>query len=133
MQFNIARVPHMTFGAGQIGAVPEVAASLGGGPVLIVADAILAELGITDRLTAGLTTAGIPSRLAAEVSGEPKEALVDDLSARARESDARVVIGLGGGAAMDAAKLVAAIAPSGKPAEEFALSARPLPTNTLPA
>ena len=39
---------------------------------------------------------------------------IDKLS----EAGAKVVIGLGGGAAMDAAKLVAAIAPSGQPAQD---------------
>jgi len=43
------------------------------------------------------------------------------------------VIGLGGGVAMDAAKLVAAIAPSGLPAHSFALGAAPFPATRLPA
>lgn len=131
--FNMGQVPAVTFGAGRITKVPNLVNTLGGGPALIISDAILAELGVTDRLTDGLTAKGVPSALAAEVSGEPKEALIDDLCARAREVGAKVVIGLGGGAAMDAAKLVAAIANADRPAEDFALAAMPLPANGMPS
>ncbi|NQX95829.1 MAG: iron-containing alcohol dehydrogenase, partial [Erythrobacter sp.] len=93
----------------------------------------LAELGATEKLTHQLSKKGIPAEIAAEVSGEPKEALVDTLCERARLAGAKVVVGLGGGAAMDAAKLVAAIAPCGQPAHTFALAAQPLPKNGLPS
>lgn len=131
--FNMGQVPPVTFGAGRVAKVPKIVKSLNGGPVFIIADAVLAKLGVTERLTQDLAESGIPFELAAEVSGEPKEALVDDLCARVRNVDAKVIIGLGGGAAMDAAKLVAAIANANEPAQTFALAARPLPTNGIPS
>lgn len=132
-QFNMGRVPPITFGAGRIEKVPQIMAELGGGPALIVADTVMADLGVTDRLAAALSKGGVPCEVAAVVAGEPKQSLVDDLCARARDGDAKSIIGLGGGAAMDAAKLVAAIAPSGQLSEDFALAVRPLPKNGLPA
>lgn len=132
-KFNMGQVPRVAFGAGRIAEVPRIVAASGGGPIMIIADAVLAKLGVTDRLTTGLSAKGIEFALAAEVAGEPKEALVDDLCARARGVDAKVVIGLGGGAAMDAAKLVAAIACSDQLAEDFALAAQPLPASGIPA
>lgn len=135
--FNMGRVPPVMFGAGHLAKVPRLVSGLAkgssNGPVLIVADSILAELGVTDRLGAALTAKGIGFELAADVAGEPKEALVDDLCGRARDMGAGVVIGLGGGAAMDAAKLVAAIARSGQPAADFALAAQPLPADRIPS
>ncbi len=131
--FNMGRMPPVTFGAGRISKVPDIVADLGGGPVFVIADAVLADLGITDRLTQDLTAKGLTFVLAAEVAGEPKETLIDDLSARVRAAKSKTVIGLGGGAAMDAAKLVAALANSDHPARSFALAARPLPQNGLPA
>jgi alcohol dehydrogenase class IV len=131
--FNMGQVPPVTFGAGRVAKVPKIVKSLNGGPVFIIADAVLAKLGVTERLTQDLAESGIPFELAAEVSGEPKEALVDDLCAQVRNADAKVIIGLGGGAAMDAAKLVAAIANANEPAQTFALAARPLPTNGIPS
>ena len=131
--FNMGGVPPMTFGAGRLRKVPDLVMQMGGGPVFIVADAILAELGATDQLTDGLAAKGIAFVLAADVAGEPKQALVDDLCAKARAADAKVVIGMGGGAAMDAAKLVDAIARCGQPAADFDLAAQPLPTDPIPA
>ena len=131
--FNIGRVPPVTFGAGRIAKLPELVAGLGGGPVLVIADAALAQIGMTDDLTRALTAAGIGNELAADIAGEPKEALVDALCAQARSMGAGTIVALGGGAAMDAGKLVAAIARSETPARAFALAAQPLPADGIPA
>jgi len=131
--FNMGRVPPVTFGAGRVTKVPDIVASLGGGPVLVIADSVLAQLGVTDQLAQNLAANGLAYELAAEVAGEPKDTLVDDLCARARETGCKTVIGLGGGAAMDAAKLVAAIAHGNAPARTFALAAQPLPASGIPA
>ena len=131
--FNMGQVPPITFGAGRLRKLPDLVNALGGGPVLVIADAILAELGVTEKLTHQLAKKRIPGEIAAEVSGEPKEALVDTLCERARLAGAEAVVGVGGGAAMDAAKLIAAIAPCNLPAHTFALAAQPLPKNGLPA
>lgn len=131
--FNMGQVPPVAFGAGRIRTVPKLVSQMSKGPVMIVADAFLAELGTTTALTDCLAAEGVPYELAADVAGEPKIALVDALCAKARGAGATSVIGLGGGAAMDAAKVVAAIARSGRPAEEFDLAANPLPEGGMPA
>ena len=131
--FNIAGAPPITFGSGRIAKVPAIVTGLGGGPVLIVADAALSELGITQRLMDLFTAEGLRFELAAEVVGEPKDTLIDKLCERARFCGAKLVIGLGGGAAMDTAKLVAAIAICNQPAHNFALAVQRLPSNGLPA
>ncbi|MEM8797511.1 MAG: iron-containing alcohol dehydrogenase [Pseudomonadota bacterium] len=123
----------MTFGAGRFAKVPDIVATMGGGPVLVVADAMLAQLGVTDQLANNLSAKGIACEMAAVIAGEPKEALVDELCTRARETGCKTVIGLGGGAAMDASKVVAAIATGDKPASAYVLAATPLPENGLPA
>ncbi|MEO1613243.1 MAG: iron-containing alcohol dehydrogenase, partial [Pseudomonadota bacterium] len=131
--FDMGRVPAVSFGADRIRDVAGIAAGLGDGPVLIVADAFLAENGVTGRLCDDFAARGVTAEVAADIVGEPKERLIDDLSDRARAAGAVVVIGLGGGAAMDAAKLVAAIARSGRPARDFALAASPFPADAIPA
>ncbi|MEM7440801.1 MAG: iron-containing alcohol dehydrogenase [Pseudomonadota bacterium] len=131
--FDMGRVPPVSFGAGCVANVAEIISGLGGGPVLVVADAALVQFGVVDQLTRSLDSQGISHEVAADVAGEPKETLVDDLCARARDVGAKCVVGLGGGAAMDTAKLVAAIAVSKAPARDFALAAKPLPTTGLPA
>lgn len=132
-KFDMGRIPPITFGKGRAKELPEIVRDLGSGPVLVIADATLAELGITSKLSKVFLAAGISCEIAADVVGEPKEALIDQLCARAREYGARIVIGIGGGAAMDAAKLVATLAPSKTLANTYALSAQPLPKNGLPS
>lgn len=129
--FNMGRVPPVTFGAGRLTKVPEIVAGLGGGPVLIVADAALVEFGVVGRLTDALSAAGIAFDVAAEVAGEPKVTLIDSLCTRAREAGSKSVIGLGGGAALDTSKLVAQLAESGEPAKDFALAAKPFPKSGI--
>ncbi len=131
--FNMGQVPPVAFGAGRLRSVPKIVGQFGGGPVMIIADAILAELGTTAALTDGLDAKGLTYELAADVAGEPKLALVNALCVQARELGAKTVIGIGGGAAMDAAQVVAAIAHSGQPAETFDLAATPLPEGAIPA
>ncbi|MEL6477986.1 MAG: iron-containing alcohol dehydrogenase [Pseudomonadota bacterium] len=132
--FDMGRVPPVTFGAGRRRDLPGILSGLTGGParVLLVADAILAELGPAHEMAADLKAAGFGVDLAAEISGEPKEALVDALCARAR-TGCSAVIGLGGGAAMDAAKLVAAAGAAADPCGHYALGRNPFPQQTLPA
>lgn len=131
--FDVGRVPPITFGPGRFAELADIVTGLGGGPVLVVADEMLAQLGVTDRTLKVLAAAGVACEMAADVAGEPKETLIDDLCARAREARVRCVVGIGGGAAMDAAKLVAAISPSDTPARTYALSVQPLPSNGLPS
>lgn len=131
--FNLGQIPPVAFGAGRLLDAPGLVAAHGGGPVLVVADTVLAELGVVERLAEALGKAGIACEIAAVVVGEPKETLIDDLCDRARRAEARCVIGLGGGASLDAAKLVAAIARSGQKSRDFALAAQPLPEAGMPA
>ncbi len=131
--FRTGRVPALTFGAGTLKTLPNLIADLGGDSVLVIADQALADLGIADQVEANLSAAHMDCHLVAHVAGEPKEALIDTLSAQARQLEATCLVGLGGGAAMDTAKLVAAIAPARTTAASYALSAQPFPTNGLPA
>ncbi|MFK7945914.1 MAG: iron-containing alcohol dehydrogenase [Paracoccaceae bacterium] len=131
--FDSGAVPPMTFGAGRLADAPEITSELGASRVLVVADAILVELGVTARLEQSLSAAGIGVEMAADIMGEPKDSLVDGLAERARETGCDAVIGLGGGAAMDAAKLVAGIACADESALHYALCANPYPSERLPA
>ena len=132
-RFDMGRVPPVTFGAGRVAELPDLAKSIADGPVFVIADKVLADLGVTAKIANLFAKAGIGCEISAEIAGEPKEALIDALCFEVRDAEASCVIGIGGGAAMDTAKLVAAIAPSKLAAANFALSAEPLPQNGLPA
>ena len=98
--FNMGRVPSVTFGAGRLTKVPDLVEGLGGGPVFIIADTALVEFGVVTRLTDALKGSSVAYEVAAEVAGEPKDTLINDLCARARDAGSACVVGLGGGAAM---------------------------------
>jgi alcohol dehydrogenase class IV len=132
MTFTTTRLPEMLFGPGAFGALGERAAALApDGPALIVADAFLSQNGTADRARELLATAGLPAALFGEIAGEPKAAHIRAATALAREQRAALVVGLGGGSALDIAKLVAGCARSGADPMHYALCAQPLPERPL--
>ncbi|WBB89885.1 iron-containing alcohol dehydrogenase [Verrucosispora sp. WMMC514] len=95
--------------SGQVGSVLR-ARGVAPGPVLVVADAAVTQLGLLADLLTGLHAADFVTDVFDQVSGEPGEAVVDAAAAQARERGVTAVIGIGGGSAMDAAKVAALLA-----------------------
>jgi alcohol dehydrogenase class IV len=71
--------------------------------------------GVTDKLAAILSGAGVESALFDELSAEPDYKEIEAAAKKARRIKADVIIGCGGGSAMDAAKLVAIAASHPEP------------------
>lgn len=132
--FSLAPIPEIVFGNGRLADLPGHATKLAGksAPVMIIADPAMAMLGITARLARLLAEAGHDSGLYDGFTSEPKSIDIDQAASRARALQAKAVIGLGGGTALDTAKLVAACAISGKPAEAYQFCETPLPADPLP-
>jgi alcohol dehydrogenase class IV len=132
--FTLSRVPEILFGAGALSQASSKIDALTGdkGPVMIVADPAMKSLGILDRLVDNLSEGGRGCLLYDGFKGEPKSSDIDTAASLALKGGAKAVIGLGGGSALDTAKLVAACAVSGAPAEAYELCATPLPRNRLP-
>ena len=132
--FALSFVPEIRFGAGRLAdIVPQVEARAGrGAVVLLVADPALRALGITGLAQDLLSKAGCEAHVYDGFTGEPTVKDIDAATELARKHGARAVIGLGGGSALDTAKLVACCAVSGLAASAYALCATPLPKNRLP-
>ena len=132
--FTLAPVPEIVFGSGRIAELASRATLLAGrnAPVALIADPALDGLGITARVLAILAAAGHATCLYDGLRGEPKASDIDRAAALAREHKAGAVVGLGGGSALDTAKLVASCAVSGKPVETYQLCQTPLPADHLP-
>jgi len=77
------------------------------GPVLLVADAAVLNLGLADRLVAALREDGFVVDVRPPVGGEPTPETVEALAPDDREAPVAAVVGIGGGSALDAAKLAA--------------------------
>lgn len=132
--FVLSAIPEIVFGPGRIDALPDRAKALAGAGAhaLLVADPALAGLGITARAADLLHKAGFATAVYDGLRGEPKAADIDAAAAIARAAGSRLVVGLGGGSALDTAKLVACCAASGLAASAYALCATPLPKDRLP-
>lgn len=132
--FSLAPIPEIAFGNGLLAGLPGRVTELAGGgaPVMLIADPAMAALGITAKLTDLLAGAGHGVSLYDGFKGEPKYSDIDQAASRARDARAKVVIGLGGGTALDTAKLAASCAVSGKPVEAYQFCATALPSGPLP-
>lgn len=132
--FTLSFVPEILFGPGRLADVASKAEALAGrgAAVILVADPALKALGITGLALDILGKAGFETHVYEGLKGEPKQQDIDAAAGMARTAGARLVIGLGGGSALDTAKLVACCAVSGLPASAYALCATPLPANRLP-
>lgn len=132
--FSVSAIPEIAFGNGRLAEIGEKVSAIAGpsSPVLLVADPALAAAGIPARVMDYLTAAGHPARIFDGFAGEPKASDIDAASAMAHAGKVRCVLGLGGGTALDTAKMVAACAVSGAPAETYELCKTPLPSDPLP-
>jgi alcohol dehydrogenase class IV len=127
--YQLARLPRITAG---LGAREKIAALAGaGGVALLVADPGLAATGLIDEAAAGLRKGGFAVSLFTAFQSDPTIAQADAAAAQAREARAGVVVGLGGGSALDLAKAVAAIAPAPDSAARYQLGEHPLPLRPL--
>jgi len=107
------------FGVGALETLGNETRRLGSRAVLVTGRNAMAEAGVTGRTLDILRKAGVEAALFDEVEPEPDVTTVDRLRRVVRKHGADVVIGLGGGSAMDAAKVAAALANRDEPTRAF--------------
>ncbi|MCF3639390.1 iron-containing alcohol dehydrogenase [Rhizobium sp. TRM95111] len=129
MHFTTQAIPEIRFGADVHRQIGEAARSMGAAAALVVADAFLAQSGLADRVKKQLVDAGVATAVFSGFSGEPK--LQHLRAAVAAAEGADLVVGIGGGSALDIAKITACCAASGEDPMHYALAANPLPKNPL--
>lgn len=130
MQFSTSFIPDIRFGSGLFGNLADLIGPFEGTrAVLIVMDGFLASRGLAKVVAGKLAEAGIEPRLYSDFSGEPKLEHLRAASAMAVGAD--IVVGVGGGSALDIAKIAACCAVSGQDPMFYALAANPLPNNPL--
>ncbi len=94
----------LIFGPGTLSRVGELARDLGATRVLVVTDPGIAKAGYPARAIGFIEEAGLAARLFADVHENPTTVDVDHCVQAAREFEADLIIGLGGGSSMDTAK-----------------------------
>lgn len=110
--FGIARLPRIVFGAGRRAEIPALVAAHGRRALLVTGRGSLLGRPAWAELTAGLVAAGVVWERFA-IDGEPSPQLVDAAVAARRADPPDVVVGIGGGSALDAAKAIAGLLRSG--------------------
>lgn len=110
MVFNTSQLPPLFFGADALGHLPRLAAAHGRRVLLVHGSRTLESNGVVERVRQSLLGKGQQVVLAA-THGEPTVEGLENLVRLARTTGVDVVVALGGGAALDAGKAVAALAP----------------------
>lgn len=106
--FRHSSSPDIHFGAGVSGRLADLAAPFGRRALLVTGAASLKRSGKLDAFLRKLKGAGISCH-AEEVSGEPSPEAVDGIVKAYGKPGIDMVIGIGGGAPLDAAKAIAAM------------------------
>ena len=135
VNFEFATVTRIIFGAGALQKIGPLAAELGQRALVVTGvgrerSAVLREL---------LSASGIESDLFS-VTGEPTVTTIEEAVAAARTAQVQMLIGFGGGSALDTAKAVAALVVNPGPVTDYlevvglgkALQQVPLPFIAIP-
>ena len=94
------------------GAIPQLGrlcSTLSSGKVLLVIDPGIIEAGLHEAALSSLSGAGLSCSIFWDVQADPPEDIVLNALVRAPAEKTGTVVGLGGGSAMDVAKLIAAL------------------------
>ena len=106
----MGRIPRLHFGPGAAAALPEIIATHGRRALLVTGGRSFRDSGRWPELQAGLEARGI-IWAAATVEAEPSPDDIDSIVAAHRGAGIEVVVGIGGGSALDTAKAVAGLLP----------------------
>jgi alcohol dehydrogenase class IV len=117
-QFNVPSTILVGTGASQ--QLDSQAVRLGARKALLVTDPTMVASRLVARCVDQLKAAGIPAHVFSGVQPDPTDLNVRDGLALLRDGDCDLVVGLGGGSPMDAAKVIAVAATNPAPIREFA-------------
>lgn len=123
--YEVGRAPRTLVGAGSLTALRAAIESLDGTSAVLIVDAIVAAGGYLDRVVEALGS--VPHVVHVTPPGEPTVDTVDAAAAVVRMARSPVVIGIGGGSAIDIAKQAATVGAGTTGVEPYLLCANPLP------
>jgi len=127
-------VPEIIFGRGLLNQIGACARRLGGNKVFLVSDQGLFAAGWVDKALRHIMDAGLEVILYDNVTCNPKDVEIEAGALEYIRQGADVIIGLGGGSAMDAAKGIAILVSNGGKIRDYVgpdKIIRPLPPLVL--
>jgi alcohol dehydrogenase len=111
--------PRLVMGPGSLANVPQEVKRLGGKKVLVVTDPGLVKSGIVARLEELLDAAKIKHERFDQVLPDPPYEIAAEAAAVVKTAGAQVLIGIGGGSALDIAKVASILATNDGPVAGF--------------
>ena len=134
--FSFNGAGEIIFGRGSLSRLPELAGRYGKGPVLVALDPYFSRSDLQIRVARELKAAGCAPVFFDKIDREPDPRSAEAGARTARRKGCRLVIGIGGGSALDTAKGLAILAGNpGKVADYVGLDRVPgpgLPTILIP-
>ena len=115
--FAFRTTPAIVSEPGATARIGAMMAARGCRRVALVTDEGVLGLGLVDAALAGLREVGVEPWVFSGVTADPPEAMVMEAARGAREAGADGVVSVGGGSALDTAKLVAVLVGSEQPIE----------------
>lgn len=121
MVSNYTLLCPVTYGAGALEKLGEKVKELGGNKIFCIYDQGVKMAGLADKMVKVLKDNQIEYEVYEDVKPDPSDTSIDEIAEKARSAKADLVIGLGGGSSLDAAKSVAGLLTNaGKVSEYYA-------------
>jgi alcohol dehydrogenase class IV len=118
LPFAIARLPRIEFGAGSLAKVADLSASYGKRVLLVTGSRSFERSTHFARFTAQLQQKQI-QWWQCRISGEPSPVLIDELVEQFAAHEIEMVLGIGGGSVLDAAKAIAGLLRGGRSVMDY--------------
>ena len=118
-RWTFRTTPAVVFGRGCLDELPDQVRRIADGSVLIVTDKGLVQAGVIERVTDELARAGVHAQVWDQVEPEPPTTSVDACAQAIRQANPAVVLGVGGGSAMDTSQIAACVVTNGGMAEDW--------------
>ena len=130
-EFDYYLPTKVTVGNGKLNELGEIAKDMGSKAFLVTGKHSMKDLGVTDRVVGTLESVGIEVSVFAEAGTNPLRDMVNKGAHHARQAGADIVIGLGGGSALDTAKGIAVVVSHGGDIWDY-VDGKEVPGPTLP-
>lgn len=107
MEFSYHLPVNLIFGRGKAGCIGEISSAYGKKALVVTGTGSTRRSGLLDRVTESLQNAGIDSVVFDKVTQNPLTTTVYEGVSAALENECDMILGVGGGSVMDAAKAIA--------------------------
>lgn len=119
LSFALHMPTKITFGKGEILKSGQIVSEYGKKALIVTGRSSTKKTGVLDKVIGSLKQAGVDYVVYDRIEPNPRAATIDEAGHIARDNQCNVIVGLGGGSAMDAAKAIATVAVSGLPIHHY--------------